>query len=175
MTEVDEQLGQTAETVRSIILPLSGDALLLPGAMLAEVLSCGDLKPIDDAPQWLVGSISWRERELPVIDLSGQRDGPSSEGEQHKLAVVYALHASAQLRCYGLLCNAVPRPVQASPLSVKASAGSESVERKFEAQAVRVDGERAYIPDIDALESAMLEGAGSWLQFAADGAGVSLQ
>ena len=178
MAEVDEHMGRTRESVRSILLPLPGDALLLPGAMLAEVLSFGSLQALEEGPAWLLGAMSWRARELPVVDLAADRGKtrPRASGapEPHKIAVVYALNTGVHLRCYALLCSAVPRPVLASPLCVRPSGVIENTGRHFEGQAVRVDGEQAYIPDVDALERAMLAGLDSWLSFAADGSGVTV-
>ena len=156
--------------VRSVLLPLNRDAVVLPSTMLAEVLTWGNLQTVEGAPEWLLGSISWRGRNVPVVSLecaAGQvEDG--DDLQKRKLAVVYSLSAQPQLRCYALVCQNVPRPVLASSLSLRPSAGAGAVARAFLAQAVRLDGEPVYIPDIDALEASLLAGADDWLAFAAD-------
>ena len=177
MIEIDDQAAGATQILRSVFLPLPGDGLLLPGAMLAEVLTFGSLRAVPDTPPWVIGSMSWRGRELPVVNLAASAGGArrlnGEDTKPFKRAVVYALNPGVNLRCYALLCSAVPRPVLSSALRVQAASESANTGRMFAALAVRVDGARAYIPDVDALEAAMLHGKDSWLRFAADGTGAT--
>jgi chemosensory pili system protein ChpC len=179
MAELDKQTNGDAAPVRSIELPIADDAVVIPGAMLAEVLSFEELERVEDAPDWILGTVLWRGRELPVISLALTSDRRAVDGKQaqraSKLAVVYALAACDELRCYAVACSGVPRPVLASELSVRVCSTAGHVDRLFAGQAVRVDGKHAYIPDIDALEKALLEVEGGWSAASASKAQVSSQ
>ena len=167
---VDSVLSDSeASGVRAIVLPAVEGALLLPGAMLAEVIPCESLDVSPEPPVWMLGRTQWRDRRIPVVWFS--KGGAGTDGSTHsagipaprtlKLAVVYALNAQSGFDFYGIACTAVPRPVTASERSVRSSASAGQELWPFLAQAVRVDGEAAFIPDFDALETALGEVAAS--------------
>src|SRR5689334_2856667 len=53
------------------IIPIEADALLLPNAAVVEVRSMDDISVRSQPPGWLLGTVRWREHELPVISLEG--------------------------------------------------------------------------------------------------------
>ena len=162
--------------VRAMVLPMGGDYAVVPSAMLAEVVTRSTLTVRPDAPGWVRGSITWRTREVPVVSLgrAALERVVEADAGQRKLAILFALSGTTALPAYAVECDAVPRPVLASEASTRLTSTS-SEGRPFSKLSVRIDGEAAFVPDLDALETAMLEGAQSWMRFAAaDGPGRSV-
>lgn len=46
--------------IRGVLIQIEGGRLLLPNATVSEVLSYADPEPIENAPDWILGSIRWR-------------------------------------------------------------------------------------------------------------------
>ncbi|MGH8454416.1 MAG: chemotaxis protein CheW, partial [Nevskiales bacterium] len=53
------------------IVPLDGDALLLPNTAVIEVRGIEGVRMRTEPPGWLLGFVNWRGQELPVVSLEG--------------------------------------------------------------------------------------------------------
>jgi chemosensory pili system protein ChpC len=52
-----------------LMLPLREKNLLLPSSAIAEIISFEKPKEVPDAPEWLVGILSWRGINIPLTYL----------------------------------------------------------------------------------------------------------
>ena len=75
------------ETVHSLLLPINKELLLLPNAAVAEVITYSEPEAINDAPEWLLGILNWRERRIPLISFESISDGES--GPDIKIVVLF--------------------------------------------------------------------------------------
>ena len=147
-------------TVRCLALPLVGEQLLVPNAVVAEVFAAETITPADGGPAWLLGHLAWRGSKLPLVGLEAALDGIRLEARpRSKVVVLNALSGNERLAHYGVLVQGIPHQVLASERTIELD---ESVDdaRPFVAAELLVDGERAFIPDLDAVEQALLEVAG---------------
>lgn len=144
-------------TVRCLALPLVGNQLLVPNAVVAEVFAPESVTPAAGGPDWLLGHLTWRGSNLPLVGLEAALDGTSLEaGPRSKVVILHALSAKQSLAHYGLLVQGIPHQVLASERSVELDTAAAEA-RRFVAAELRINGEKAFIPDLDSVERALLD------------------
>ncbi len=153
---------QDENTVRCLALPIVGEQILVPNAVVAEVFTAGAVSPPGDGPQWLLGSLVWRDRVLPLVCMEAALGGTRLEvGARSKIVVINALSANESLETYAVLVQGIPHQVLATNHTLRLET-PENGARPFVAADLRVEGERAFIPDLDAVEKALLDVADQW-------------
>lgn len=143
---------QVVGEIRGVLIPLLGLRLLLPNAAVAEIIDYSPPAAGRDQPDWLLGMIKWRQRNLPVIrfeTLLGQASEDS--GVRRRLAVCHALTADARRPYMGLVTQGIPRLVRVREELLEPMPGDDLAGLPVHAR-VRVNGEEALIPDLDRLE-----------------------
>jgi chemosensory pili system protein ChpC len=139
--------------VRSVIVPLSVQRLLLPNASVAEVVDYVQLDSLPDAPEWLLGQLEWRQRLIPVVSFSRLLHDPEEEGHRLRIAVCNTLGADPGLPFIGLKSSAIPHLVRATQSNIAAaSAPVDAVNNPAVLRAVRIGEEDALIPNLGELE-----------------------
>ena len=144
--------------VRGVLLPLRAGQLLLPNVSVSEVIGFRQpASPPDDAPNWLLGVMSWYQRSVPLISFDVLVGSASEEiGHRARIAICNTLNANPQLPYIGILLRSIPHLVRVTeefiaPLGEPGDGGD-----MIKAQ-VRISGQEAWIPDFDALEQAVIE------------------
>lgn len=143
------------QDIRGVLIQVAGTRLLLPNASIAEVLSFADPAPVANAPSWLLGRIRWRGWELPLVSFSRYSGGAEeSGGIGSKVLILKALGGDGALPHFALLTQGFPRLVTVArdALVVDPSPGepADGVQAR-----VLLNGDPAWIPDIDAIERAI--------------------
>lgn len=159
------------ETIRCLALPLVGEQLLVPNAVVAEVFAAESIEPVSDAPDWLLGCLTWRGGVLPVLCMEAALGGARPEaGARSKIVVINALTASESLENYAVLVQGIPHQILASNGTVTPESSINGT-RPFVAADLRVEGGQAFVPDLDAVEQALLDVADKWHRVDSDDAG----
>lgn len=149
-------------TVRCLALPIVDEQILVPNAVVAEVFAAHTVSPASGGPDWLLGSLTWRDRVLPLICMEAALGGARLEaGARSKIVVINALSASEPLENFAVLLQGIPHQVLATDHTVTLESPINGA-RPFVALDLQVEGERAFIPDLDAVEKALLEVAEHW-------------
>ena len=150
------------DAVRCLALPIVGEQALVPNAVVAEVLAADAITPVDGGPDWLLGSLTWRGSVLPLVCIEAALGGERLDvGARSKIVVIKALSASGSLENYAVLVQGIPHQVLATGETVvldRSVAGA----RPFVAADLQVEGRRAFIPDLDAVEKALMDIAEDW-------------
>ena len=60
----------TAAEVRSLIAPISGGGILLPGSMIAEVVNYSEPEAFATGPEWLLGELRWNGWQIPIVNFA---------------------------------------------------------------------------------------------------------
>lgn len=150
------------DAVRCVALPLAGSQALLPSALVAEVFAVPKVAAPAGGPDWLLGSAFWRGTNLPVVSLEAATGGERAQpAGRAKSVVIRALGDTQALRYYAVLVQDVPRQVLASERIVQ-PAPPRGGGRAFVRCEVSVEGTPAFIPDVDALESALVASSAAW-------------
>jgi len=152
----------TTDQVRSVLIPLQGAQLLLPNASVAEVVGYEPPELLSDAPDWLLGQVSWRGQSVPLVSLERIMGQPMDEqtSRQTRLAICYTLNGNTQAPYIAILAASIPRLIQISDNNIKPESEARELGSEVLRQ-VRVDGEPALVPDLDALEHRVLGVIGS--------------
>ncbi len=150
------------DTVRCLVLPIVGEQILVPNAVVAEVYAADAVTASTGGPDWLLGSIIWRGSELPLVCMEAALGGARVEvGARTKVVVMKALSASEALKHFAILVQGIPHQVLAADHSVTMVSPINGT-RPFVALDLQVEGEQAFIPDMDAVEKALLDVVDQW-------------
>ena len=141
--------------IRGLLVPLSGAQLLLPNAMVAEVVNYQAPQPIDDVPGWLKGYVGWRGEIVPLVSVERLLGlAETAAGHRARIVVCTALERNARLSYVGLMARAIPRLIRVTSSNLAAVDGDTQV---FGILArLTVDGEPAVMLDVDGLESELV-------------------
>lgn len=150
------------DAVRCLALPIVGERILLPNAVVAEVFAAGAVSATADGPEWLLGSLPWRGLVLPLVCMEAAVGGASlAPGARSKVVVINALSGNESLENYAILVQGIPHQVMATDQTVALEQPPNGA-RPFVVADLRVEGEKAFIPDLDAVEKALLDSAAEW-------------
>jgi len=149
------------DAIRTLIIPLQDRNLLLPNVAVAEVVPYMRPRAIADAPDWMLGVISWRGLNIPLISYD-RLHGVQTEGVigQARIAVINTVHANGGLEFYALVTAGIPQLKRANTdniQEVSADAGEGQLSQ------VQLADIAAVIPDLDALETVVAQ---TWQQVA---------
>ena len=148
--------GQTRGVIHCLTIPLSGEIALLPNSAIAEVIGFKEPNPIDDAPEWFLGFIEWREKRVPLISfeaISGKELVTAKKSS--RIAVLNTLNGNAQIPYVGILSQGIPSLaiVREDALEDKEQTDQS---RQVVGASVEVGGSEALIPDIDEIEKRLI-------------------
>ena len=148
--------------VRCLALPIAGEQILVPNAVVAEVVAADTVSPVSGDPEWLLGSLTWRGSVLPLVCMEAAVGGTRLEaGPRSKIVILKSLSASEPLENFAVLVQGIPHQVLATDHTVTLESPINDG-RPFVAADLQVEGERAFIPNLDAVEKALMDIVDRW-------------
>ena len=143
-------------------MPIIGEQALVPNAVVAEVFAADAITAVENGPAWLLGILSWRGSILPLVCMEAALGGKRPDvNTRSKVVVLNALSKSDFLANYAVLVQGIPHQVLATEQTIVMDS-SVNGERPFVAADLKVEGQRAFIPDLDAVEKALQESVEAW-------------
>ena len=148
----------TSQEIRGILIHVEGESLLLPNAVVAEVLSFSAPDALEGAPDWLLGSIRWRGWQMPLVAFS-RLAGIAEEqgGLGSKVVVLKALGGNPKAPYFALLTQGFPRLVTVPREELLPQDDGEPLPDGVLAR-VRLREDSALVPDLARLEARIHEG-----------------
>jgi chemosensory pili system protein ChpC len=144
------------------LVPLEGDALLLPNAAVIEVRGIEGLRMRTEPPGWLLGAVDWREHELPVLSLEGLLGRPlPARSRRSRLLVINSVATSVNNGLLALVCQGYPHLTALNRSALQPLALQASDPDEFVLARVRVANTQAIIPDLEAIEAKVAQALGS--------------
>jgi chemosensory pili system protein ChpC len=138
--------------IRGVLLPLHEAQLLLPNASVSEVVGLEQLKSVRNVPDWILGIQVWRGQEIPVISFEQLLGLPAGKTEvKSRVAVCNTLGGNQDCPFIGLLLASTPRLVRITE-DVVAPQNSEQELGEAVKRQVVINGENAWIPDMNSVE-----------------------
>ena len=142
---------QAKGPIHTLIIPLGGLPLLVPSAIIAEVVNVPELLPVPFSPQWVLGAIGWRQRAVPVISfeaLTGAEVNPPSL--HSKVMIFFPLPGRKESEFFGILTSSEPQP-----RTVDNAEGlvTEAPESRYIATSLNFGDTVVGIPDMDVLKA----------------------
>ena len=97
----------------SLLIPLVDDRLIVPRACVAEVVRYSKPEQAIGSKDWLLGSLNWNGRELPVVAFEGTIDNevPAMTGRT-RVVVFYAGAGKVKSGYFGILTQGFPQLVR---------------------------------------------------------------
>jgi chemosensory pili system protein ChpC len=102
-----------SQELYSLLIPLSEDRLIVPRTCVAEVVRFTPPEHEAGAHEWMIGSVNWNGRPLPVVSFEGAlgKDVPPPTGRT-RVVVFYASTGQLKTGFFGVLTQGFPQLVR---------------------------------------------------------------
>ena len=145
------------EELYSLLVPLAGDRLIVPRACVAEVVrySRPELEP--GAHRWMLGTVNWNGRQLPVVSFEGTlgKELPATTGRT-RIVVFYAGTGQLKTGYFGVLTQGFPQLVRVNRDVLKLDSTEGWPKSAPVLCRVKMINEYPLIPDLEKLESMLV-------------------
>ncbi len=139
--------------IYGLLVPLSGERLLVPRGCVAEVVGYQTPQEMTGAPPWYLGVVNWNGRKVPLVSFEGacgQEVAPPTP--RSRVVVLNAISSDVDAGHVAVLSQGFPQLVRVSPELVKLDQ-----ERVFGESApvlcqLHMLNESPLVPDLDRLE-----------------------
>jgi chemosensory pili system protein ChpC len=147
------------EYIKSIILTLKNELVVVPNASVAEIISVQDVREVEDSPRWMLGNARWRGVEVPVVsyEAAGGYDA-QAVNINTQVAVMYTVSEDGEYPYIGLAMHGVPHVSTFSRDQIRIDEQASS-EHPMVAEKVRINGAAAGILDLFAIEEMLQQAA----------------
>jgi chemosensory pili system protein ChpC len=148
---------QQFQEVYSLLIPFAGGKMILPRVSITEVTGFLRPKAVRNAPDWLMGLISWNGQEIPLISFEGLCGRKVPErANRTRIAVAHAIGEQINPALFAILTQGYPYLVRVNPMVLSVDPENDLSEGPV-LNRVRMANERPYIPDLEAIEEKLLE------------------
>ncbi|MDX1404189.1 MAG: chemotaxis protein CheW [Woeseiaceae bacterium] len=147
-----------AKELYSLLVPLADDRLILPRACVAEVVRYTKPDVRQGSQNWMLGSINWNGRELPVVAFEGTigKDIPAPTGRT-RVVVFYSSTGKVKSGYFGVLTQGFPQLVRVNREVLKLDSTEGWPEDAPVLCRVKMINEYPLVPDLEALEGMIVE------------------
>ncbi|MCH8070718.1 MAG: chemotaxis protein CheW [Proteobacteria bacterium] len=151
-------MSDETEELYSLLVPLSDDRLILPRACVAEVVRYTEPKQQPGSKNWMLGTISWNGRELPVVAFEGTigKDIPAPTGRT-RVVVFYSSTGKIKTGHFGVLTQGFPQLVRINRDVLNLDSTEGWPEDAPVLCRVKMINEYPLVPDLEALEGMIIE------------------
>ena len=142
------------QLLKCVILTLRKENVIVPNALVAEIISVKDIKQSENVPDWYLGDMAWRGADVPLLSFEASGGEKISKVNLNTQAVVlYATGKSGDIGEHpylGLVMSGVPHVSHFTREQIKTD-GEAEFEHPMVAQKVRINGASVSILDVDAM------------------------
>lgn len=151
-------MSNETEELYSLLVPLSEDRLIVPRACVVEVVRFSQPDIEAGAHSWMLGTVNWNGRELPVVSFEGTLDKevPAATGRT-RIVVFYASTGQLKSGYFGILTQGFPQLVRVNKEVLQLAATDGWPESAPVHCRVKMINEFPLIPDLDRLENMLAE------------------
>ncbi|HUF74482.1 MAG TPA: chemotaxis protein CheW [Gammaproteobacteria bacterium] len=147
----------------SLLIPLRNERILVPRMCVAEVIAFADTEKRDDAgaPDWLLGTVDWNGRRVPVITLDDSRRQDETQtgrrGSRSRIVIFHALGSRLKPAFYGILTQGFPQLVRVNRDVLTVDSETPPPAGQPMLCRVRMIHEFPLIPDLEAIEQRLAD------------------
>lgn len=150
-------MSTTQDDIRGVLIHVEGDSLLLPNAVVAEVLSFSAPDAVEGAPDWLLGTIRWRSWRMPLVAFSRMAGIAEEQGGLgSKVVVLKALGGNPKAPYFAVLTQGFPRLVTVPRDELLSQDDGETLPDGVLAR-VMLREDSALVPDLARIEARIQE------------------
>lgn len=156
-------MAKVVKEVRGLVIPLQGIRLVLPDSVILQILSSSDIVPLEGAPSWLLGNVTWQKRIIPVISFEIASNHQYQEMYQPRIMVLKSVNNIDKMPFYAITLAGIPHPARLKEENIAVMENAVSTTPAILSE-VLVEGEPTVIPNIDALEEMLISQYGVFAQ-----------
>ncbi|MCB1722524.1 MAG: chemotaxis protein CheW [Chromatiaceae bacterium] len=140
-----------------MLIPMRQGRLLVPSATVAEVIGYRTPDPVAESPLWLQGTVSWRQRDIPVIDFE-RLMGRSHVGAgiRQRIVVCYAIGRDAASPLFGVVAQGIPRLLHLQNDLIGFATAREPGEKAVR-MTLAVSDESLMVPDLEFVQQKLAD------------------
>jgi len=148
----------SVQSIRSLLIPLKTGKIILPGAVVAEILQhrLPDI-PLSNGPAWALGSLIWRNCTIPMLDfeqLNGLPQVYNETSDPLRLVVIYGLQLVNELPFYAFTCQGMPNTVMVTPPQMQSFTANK---HPGLLGTVTLGEETIWLPDVQHIENLLAQ------------------
>ena len=142
------------EELYSLLVPLNDGRLIVPRACVAEVVRFTKPEQEEGAHDWMMGTVNWNGRALPVVSYEGAlgKDKPAATGRT-RIVVFYASTGVLKTGFFGVLTQGFPQLVRVNEDVLQLHTREGWPKGAPVHCRVKMINEFPLIPDLDRLEA----------------------
>jgi chemosensory pili system protein ChpC len=143
-----------ADELYSLLIPLGEDRLIVPRTCVVEVVRFSNPDHEAGAHSWMLGTVNWNGRQLPVVSFEGAlgKEVPAQTGRS-RIVVFYATTGQLKTEYFGILTQGFPQLVRVNKDVLKLDTTEGWPEDAPVFCRVKMINEFPLIPDLDRLEA----------------------
>jgi chemosensory pili system protein ChpC len=147
----------------SLLIPLRHERILVPRMCVAEVIAFADTarREDPDAPDWLLGTIDWNGRRVPVISLDDSGDEtepvPGRRGSRSRIVIFHAIGDALKSAYYGILTQGFPQLVRVNRDVLTRDQETRPPSGQPMLCRVRMIHEYPLVPDLELIEQRLAD------------------
>jgi len=151
---------EDSDLIKCVILTLRRENVIVPNALVAEIISVKEIEQNENTPDWHVGSMDWRGVDVPLLSFEAAGGMETNKVNLNTQAVVlYAVGKDEEVSenpYLGLVMSGVPHVSRFSREQI--TTDEEAMDdHPMVAQKVRINGARISILDVDAMVDMLAE------------------
>lgn len=147
-------MNAVVESVRSLWVPLDGVNLLVPNVAIAEVINYQPLDLIQDGPEWLLGSLRWRDQELPVVSIESLCGFGLTQSERGaRISIMNSVKPGSALPFYAIVTAGIPRLFSADADALGDSLLAVRNLPDTVADCIQIGNEEALVPELEIIQT----------------------
>jgi len=137
------------EELYSLLVPLSDDRLIVPRACVAEVVRYTKPAEHPGHEKWMLGTINWSGRELPVVSFEGTIG--------NRIVVFFSSTGAIKSGHFGILTQGFPQLVRVNREVLKLDATEGWPEDAPVLCRVKMINEYPLVPHLEQLEGMIVK------------------
>ena len=150
-------MSAAAEELYSLLVPLADDRLIIPRACVAEVVRYSKPDQEPGSQNWMLGTINWNGRELPVVAFEGTigKDIPAVTCRT-RIVVFYGSSGQLKSGFFGILTQGFPQLVRVNREVLKLDSTEGWPDGAPVLCRVKMINEYPLVPHLENLESMLV-------------------
>lgn len=150
-------MSETETELYSLLVPLAEDRLIVPRACVAEVVRFSAPEEEAGAHDWMLGTVNWNGRQLPVVSYEGTigKAVPVATGRT-RIVVFYASTGQLKTGFFGVVTQGFPQLVRVNRDVLKLHTTDGWPQGAPVLCRVKMINEFPLIPDLEKLEAMLV-------------------
>jgi chemosensory pili system protein ChpC len=152
-------MADNIQEVYSLMIPTVNSNILLPNTNVAEVVPFSNVELFgdnSDKPDWFLGHLLWRGIDIPLISIDLIKGEQSAQANKRsRVAIAHTLNENSELPYLAIVVQGIPRLSHVRTDNIQFI--QDDTLSEAEKMRVEIDSVAASIPDLDHLETMVLE------------------